>query len=51
MKPFPELWRGLSDKALQKASKISDAIFCHRAGHLLITQSKESALNAANQNT
>jgi uncharacterized UPF0160 family protein len=51
MKPFPELWRGLSDKALQQASKISDAIFCHRAGHLLITQSKESALNAANQNT
>jgi len=44
---FPESWRGLEGEALQTVSGIPDAVFCHKAGFLCVTGSKDSALQAA----
>lgn len=44
---FPSFWAGLRDEALQSASGLSDAIFCHKAQFLFVAKSKESARKAA----
>jgi len=44
---FPLAWAGLRDGALQVASGIADALFCHKAQFLFVAKSKESALEAA----
>lgn len=45
-KPFPESWRGLTDKdeKLKEITCVPDIIFCHRNGFTMQTVSKESAL-------
>ncbi len=43
----PEPWRGLSGEALQQASGIADATFCHSSGFLFGAVSKENALKMA----
>lgn len=42
---FPESWRGLRDAEMAKASGVSSAIFCHKAGFLAVAQTKEGALD------
>ena len=44
---FPESWAGLRGEELQKVSGIHDAVFCHKARFLVVTESKESALKVA----
>ena len=46
---FPETWRGLNREELAAAAGIPDAVFCHKAGHLFIARSRESALRAARE--
>lgn len=43
---FPQAWRGLAGAELQAASKIPSAIFCHQAGHLMWTGTREDLLTA-----
>jgi uncharacterized UPF0160 family protein len=43
----PDAWRGLNGEALQQASGISDATFCHSSGFLFGAVSLESALKMA----
>lgn len=45
--PFPREWAGLSNKELQQASGINDAIFCHSGRFLAGFKSRESAIAAA----
>lgn len=47
--PFPDSWSGLSNKDLQSASGIPDALFCHSNGFLAGFKSRGSAMNAAHQ--
>jgi uncharacterized UPF0160 family protein len=46
---FPTTWRGLRDAELQTVSGIVDAVFCHKAGFMMVVGSKESGLAAAQQ--
>lgn len=43
---FPEEWGGLRDEELAKVSGIADAVFCHKAGFLFVSKTKEGALAA-----
>lgn len=45
-KPLPEQWAGLHDQALQKASGIDGAVFCHKGRFISIWETKEDALKA-----
>ena len=44
---FPEAWAGLRDSELVSVSGVDDMVFCHKNRHLVITASKESALQVA----
>lgn len=44
--PLPEEWAGLRDEALQKASGIDGAIFCHKGRFISVWKTKEDALKA-----
>lgn len=46
--PLPEEWAGLRDSALQAASKIKGAIFCHKGRFISVWETKEDALKAFN---
>ncbi len=43
---FPTEWGGLRDGELAKASGVSDAVFCHKAGFLFVAGSMEGVLEA-----
>lgn len=44
---FPESWGGLRDDELAQASGLDDAVFCHKARFLFVSETKESAVAAA----
>lgn len=44
-KPFPVGWAGKSGEDLASVSGVPDAIFCHRALFLAVSESKEGALS------
>jgi uncharacterized UPF0160 family protein len=44
---FPESWRGVSGEDLIAVSGIHDAVFCHKAGFLLVVGSRQSAILVA----
>lgn len=44
---FPESWAGLRDGALQDASGLADAVFCHKARFFFVAGSREGARKAA----
>ncbi len=44
--PLPEKWAGLRDEALQEASGIKGAIFCHKGRFISVWETKEDALKA-----
>lgn len=46
---FPEAWGGLRGEELANVSGIPDAVFCHRAGFLFVSMSREGALAAVNK--
>ena len=48
-KLFPESWRGLSNdnSELKEITGVSDAVFCHKNGFLVMADSKEGALQLA----
>jgi len=46
-KSLPKSWAGLSDKALQEASGIDDAMFCHNGLFIAGAQSFESTMKMA----
>ena len=46
---FPESWRGLRDKELEKVSGITGTIFCHRGGFFGVAKTKEAAVEMAKQ--
>ena len=46
-KPFPESWRGLQGEALQEASGIATAQFCHKSGFWMFATEKEDAIELA----
>ncbi|MDD9953000.1 MAG: MYG1 family protein [Candidatus Woesearchaeota archaeon] len=46
-KELPASWGGLEDEALQQASGVPDAVFCHKGLFLAGAQSKEGALSLA----
>ncbi|MCA9353643.1 MYG1 family protein [Candidatus Nomurabacteria bacterium] len=39
---FPQNWRGLGEEKLREVTGIDDAIFCHRAGFLVMAETFES---------
>ncbi len=45
--PFPEKWRGMSQKELQRLTGIGSLIFCHMAGFLGVTGTLEDAYQVA----
>lgn len=44
--PLPEAWAGLRDEALEQASGIKGAIFCHKGRFISVWETKEDALKA-----
>lgn len=46
---FPESWRGLRDQELIEASGIAGAVFCHKAGFIFVSKTKEGAMQAAGE--
>ncbi len=46
---FPEAWAGLRGEALQTASGINDAIFCHKGRFFFVAGSKEGVLQAVKE--
>ena len=44
---FPEEWLGLEKEELQAASGLSGAVFCHKSGFLMTTETLEDAVQAA----
>jgi uncharacterized UPF0160 family protein len=46
-KEFPESWAGLRDEALQQASGVVDAVFCHNGRFIAVAQSRAGALELA----
>ncbi len=46
-KNFPNSWAGLRDEELQRATGVSDAVFCHRGLHMAVAKSKEGAIKLA----
>ncbi len=47
--PFPESWAGLRDEALQEASGIPDAVFCHNGRFTAVAKTKAGAVRLAEQ--
>lgn len=43
---FPETWLGLEKEALQEATGLAGASFCHKGGFLLTTENMEDAVSA-----
>jgi len=46
-KPFPEAWAGLKDEALQAASGVPDAMFCHNGRFIAVAKTRTGALTLA----
>lgn len=46
-KDFPKSWAGLMDAELQRATGVSDAVFCHRGLFLAVAKSKKGAIELA----
>jgi len=46
-KTLPELWRGKNNVELASVTGVSDAVFCHREGFMVVTKTKEGALALA----
>ena len=46
-KPLPEAWRGRTPLELEALTGVSDVVFCHNAGFIAVTKSKEGALRLA----
>ena len=44
---LPEAWAGLTDAALEAASGVSDAKFCHNGRFIAVASSREGALKMA----
>ncbi len=45
---LPEAWAGLTDAALEEASGVTGATFCHNARFIAVAQSREAILQMAN---
>jgi uncharacterized UPF0160 family protein len=45
--PFPETWAGLNEGALQKASGVADAVFCHRDRFIAAAMTLQGAITMA----
>ena len=45
--PFPQPWRGLSNRALADATGVVDAVFCHKSGFLCAAQTEQGAASLA----
>lgn len=41
--PFPEDWLGLSGRELVEKTGIKGSVFCHKAGFLMVTETKDEA--------
>ena len=48
-KPFPEAWAGLRDEALQEATGVEDAIFCHNGRFIVAAGSKDGIVRVINK--
>ena len=46
-KSMPKAWRGLRDNKLQEVTGIKTALFCHNAGFIATSKTKEDALKLA----
>lgn len=46
-KNFPESWAGLQNRELQKITRVSDSVFCHRNLFLAVAKTKEGAIKLA----
>ena len=44
---FPPAWQGLENEELEAASGIAGAVFCHKGGFLMTTETLEEAVQAA----
>lgn len=44
---FPPAWLGLENEELEAASGIAGAVFCHKGGFLMTTETLEEAVQAA----
>ena len=44
---FPSAWLGLENEELEEASGIAGAVFCHKGGFLMTTETLEEAVQAA----
>jgi uncharacterized UPF0160 family protein len=44
---FPEVWRGLTNEELEKASGVAGATFCHASGFFAVNKTKEGAIAMA----
>lgn len=44
---LPEAWAGLRDEALQKATGVPDAVFCHNGLFMAVAESKEGIIKLA----
>ena len=44
---FPSAWLGLENEELEAASGIAGAVFCHKGGFLMTTETLEEAIQAA----
>jgi len=47
--PLPSSWGGLRDEALEQASGVSDATFCHAARYIAVATSKGAAIKLAEE--
>jgi uncharacterized UPF0160 family protein len=45
--PMPAAWAGLMNEELQKASGMSDAVFCHKGRFISVWKTEEAAIKAA----
>lgn len=43
---FPEAWLGLRNSELAEVSQIPDSVFCHKAGFIFVSGSKDGAMEA-----
>jgi uncharacterized UPF0160 family protein len=47
--PLPESWAGLHDEALEAASGIQGAVFCHKGRFISVWKTREAAMEALKQ--
>lgn len=46
---FPESWAGLTEEPLERVSGIKGMQFCHNARHMLLTHTREAAIQVVSQ--